>query len=511
MTPENPTILAYNSDKKEQVYRLAEQTLAPLQGGTPKIKSTLNIGSINDKDLISYSFDVDKGLSEEELADTVEIRMFQDAGLNHMIDYTIVYSCRDSLLDAKSNSVTAFAVAPTQYAGAFGYFRNLCNYIDTILPYSTLPFALYSAEILEPASDIFIYIRGKETTFSVFEAGTFVYAKTITTGLKTLYDAFVKNNNEGVAYDAFIAALLGKQTDAQGYGDDTLLPIRDIADILDKSLADLGNVIQYARRIAGIQNFERVFIGTEEGPVPAFKEMVRSSTGIRTEDFDFFTSFYHETDGYTDQNIILSLIEAENIIQGRKQNPFNLTVYPRPPRLFRRDSGKLLLVTAASLLLSLAYPIYLGVDTYWKSYTYDHTISRLQISQGEFLELKAKEDGLKADKERYAGLLTAQKEALAANMALLQAIEKKKTLKSSKSHTLALLFNEINRHKLQIEKITAEGNRYRIDLQTQKDDYVTALLKSITALKNMDVAMNAFAYNPEIKRFQTQITVEVRG
>ena len=508
-TPQNRSFLIYDSNRSDTLYQLNDDTFLPLPRDTFKGKSNLSVGLINEREIISYSFDVEKGLKEEELADTVEIRMFQDAGLNHMIDYKIIYATRDSLLDAKSLSVTAFAVTASQFNAEFGPFRNHCNFIDTILPYATLPHALYAGEILEPKSDIFIYYREKETMFSVFYDGEFVYAKSLGGGVKGLYDTFVKNNNESVAYDTFLHTLTRCGLDPACYGDDPAVYHRDVVEVFERSLSDLNNVIQYARRIAGIQVFDRIFIGTEKGTVPELTAMVKNVTGIRGEVFEFFTPFYHENDTYVDQNILLAMVEADNIMHGRLANPFNLSIYPRPPRFYKRDSGKLLLVTAAAFLLSIAYPLYLAVDTHWKNYTYNATIAKLQISQGEFQELKANEDAYKSKKEHYLALLKEEKDQFENLLTLLKTIESKRMTANTKTYTLSHLFEAINRHRLKIEQINIGDNRFQIALRAQKDSYVTAFLKQITSEKHFNVDMNAYAFNPEIKQYQTLITIEV--
>ena len=507
--PQNRSVLIYDSNHSDILYQLHDHTVSIQSLDTFKGKSRFSVGLISDREIISYSFDVEKGLKEAELADTVEIRMFQDAGLNHMIDYKIVYATRDSLLDAKSLSVTAFAVTSSQFNGEFGPFKAHCNYMDTILPYATLPHALYAGEILESKNDIFIYYREKETMFSVFYEGEFVYAKSMVGGVKALYDTFVKNNNEHVTYETFLDCLIQNGLDSGRYGENPVVYHQDVMEVMERSLSDLNNVIQYARRIAGIQGFDRIFIGTEKGTVPELTTLVRNISGIRGESFEFFTPFYHTEDAYVDQNIILALIEADNILQGRAANPFNLSIYPRPPRFYKRDSGKLLLVTAAALGLSMAYPLYLAVDTHWKTYAYDSTIAKLQISQGEFLELKAKEDGYKAKKEHYLSLLQDEKAQLDRYLELFKAIEAKRMTANTKTFTLSRLFDAVNRHNLKIERIDIQENRFQLALRAKKDAYVTAFLKEVTSEKTFSVDMDAYTFNPEIRQYQTLITIKV--
>ncbi len=504
MQEETLTCLVFDSDVPGTTYRLAATAVERHETETLKARSDTNIGLINDKEIISYSFDLDKGIEGAELDDAVEIRMFQDAGLNHMIDYKIVYSWRDSLLDTKSISISAYALTAAQLGAAFGSFKSRCNYIDRILPHATLPYALYAAEVLEKKSDIYIYFQEKSTSVSVFYGGEFVYAKTLPSGLKQLHESFVRNNNEGVSYDDFILAITQKGVDGTRYAPDGEIHIQDVTEVFERAIADKNNVIQYARRIAGLEGFERIFIGTCKGVVPKLNLMTRAALGIEAFDFD------QQGDAYIDQHIILAMIEAQNIASGRKGNPFNLTLYPRPPKLLQRESGKLFLGTAAALLVSLLYPGYLWVDALWKGYRYDTTLAELKISRDEFETLRSKEENLKNEKERYQLMLESEKVLLGEKLALLESIESKQAGNQSKAVVLQELYRNVNRHQVKIHRLEVTKNRYRLELQAANDDDFTALLRSLTGHKNFDVAMDTFFYDKGLKRFVTTIFVEVR-
>jgi hypothetical protein len=166
-------------------------------------------------------------------------------------------------------------------------------------------------------------------------------------------------------------------------------------------------------------------------------------------------------------------------------------------------------VTAAAFLLCMLYPLYLGVATQWKNYTYAATIDKLQISQGEFLEIKAQEDALKTERDRYLAMLQNEKSLLSGKMELLNAIKEKRAARTSKNRILSLLFTYVNRHGILIDKLRVEGNRYLLDLQAAKDDDFTAFLKSVTPHKEFLVEMQGFAYSTDQKAYQTQITIEV--
>lgn len=507
----NQRVVVYNNDHRTVAYRFAEGVVNTAQTEELKDKSTYSVGILSDKELISYSFDIQKGLTKQEMDDTVEIRMFQDAGLNHMIDYKIVYGVRDSLLDVKNLSVTAFAVVPTHFAASFDPIRSRCRYLDTILPFSTLPFGLYAADILEKKSDIFIYIRQKESTITFFYEGTFVYTKVLNMGLKGMYELFVKRDNEGIPYDAFVAAVTERGLDPTRYtgGAGESVHHQDLLHVFEKGFADANTVIGYARRMAGIQGFDRLFIGTEKGTVPAVCAVAKEATGIPGYDLEFFTDFYLKDDPYIDQNIILSLVEAQNAAKGLETNPFNLTLYPRPKKFIHRESGRFVTLTAVGVAAALLYPAYLAVDTRWQSYTYAATLGRLQITQGEFLELKAQEDEIKTQKEHYEALLADGEKNLNGKMALLREIEAKKRLNHPKSEILSTLFHHLNAHRIQIESLRVSGESYALDLQAVHDDDLTSFLRTLTRIGTFSVSMQTFRFDPLSKSYKSTMLIRV--
>lgn len=511
MAEKNKSVLCFNNENENLSFSLSKDGLKAVEIKTINETADTSIAIFNDRDAISYSFDIEKGMLKEELDDAVEMRMFQDAGLNHMIDYKIAYSYRDSLLDAKSITVNAIAIVVNEFTSKMAKFRDKVTYIDAVIPFSTLPLALYSAEILEKKSDVFLYIREKDATVSLFFEGNFIYAKNINAGFASLYEAFIRNDNETVSYEEFEKALTQKGLNENNYTLDDKIHYLDLRTLFETKLNEINNILNYTRRIAGIQSFNRIFIGTEFGTIPAILPLLKSLTSVHAEDYVFYTDFYLEGERYIDQNVILAMLECQNIKAGREANPFNLTIFPRPPKFLKRESGKFIAKVASLIVLTAVYPLYLFVDSSMMAYSQNNLIKKLNISKAEFLEIKAQEEEHRAQKKEHETLLESEQNNLTSKLILIEEIQAQKDDKNSKVINLNKIFHLVNKNNISIEKIEFYGDTYTIDLRSLKDEYFTAFLISLSEYEEFDAEMNQYVYDEKIKRYRTTVTVKVKS
>jgi hypothetical protein len=502
-------VAVFNSDFNQELYYLYKTHLDSFVINEFNKKANYCVASFSDKEIVSYTFDVEKGLSQDKLDDSVEIKMFQDAGLNHLIEYHIVYSYRDSLIDAKKVTVTAFAITSSYFNSEFANFLTKCQYIDTILPHSTLPYALYNADILEKKSDVFVYFKDNDLMISIFYEGEYVYSKNSHYGLKQLHEQFVRNNNEGVMFETFIKAIIQKGVDESLYNSTDEVHIQDLTPLFERVLGEISTVLNYAKRISGISAYDRIFIGSIYGVVPKLADFSKQILLIQTDDFNFTTQFYSPKDSYIDQNIVLLSLEALNVLSNKKANPFNLTIFKRPPRFYKRDSGKFIFLTFFAFVASMAYPLYLVSDINYKNYQLNFAIQNLNISKGEFLRLKNIEEKIKQDKKKYTQMLNEKQKKLKQRVDLLENILDKKTKISSKIPILNTIFSQISKNNVIIKKLNIDKNKFIISVLSKNDRNFTKLLGSFTDTKDFQVFMSSFVFDSKQNLFKTIITVEV--
>ena len=245
------------------------------------------------------------------------------------------------------------------------------------------------------------------------------------------------------------------------------------------------------------------------GLIPKITDFAKQTLLIQIENFNFYTQFYTQKDRYIDQNIILSLLEAQNILSNKKANPFNLTIFKRPPKFYKRDSGKFVFLILFALITSMAYPMYLITDINYKNYQLNFAIQKLNISRSEFSRLKNIEEKIKQNKKKYSRILKDGQQKLKKRVDLLEDILDKKERISSKIPILNTIFAQIVKNDVLIKKLNINKNKFIICVQSKNDRNFTRLLGSFTNTKDFQVFMSSFTFDNEKDIFTTTITVEV--
>ncbi|MCV6607620.1 MAG: hypothetical protein OIF32_05365, partial [Campylobacterales bacterium] len=172
-------------------------------------RSSYCTGVLPDKDFISFNFDLTKDIATSEgMDDSVEIKMYQDAGLNPLLEYNIVYNYTESKIDPTMVNVQAFAISLNGLKTNLEPYIKRFGYIDVAVPSETLPYALYNSNTLDLQNDIFVYFEKETLLISIFSNGEFIYSKEADFGLKKIVDNFTAMTGEQIKYDDFIDILI---------------------------------------------------------------------------------------------------------------------------------------------------------------------------------------------------------------------------------------------------------------------------------------------------------------
>lgn len=455
------------------------------------------VGVLDDREFAGYSFEVEKELAGESLAETVEIKMYQDAGLNPMLEYRIVHNARPSAIDPKSVSVQAFAISTASLEAETARVRAHTPYIDVLVPRSTLPYALYNAEILEKKGDVFIYYTKEAVHISIFDQGEFVYAKSGEGGLKKLHDDYLTMTGERTPYPEFLEKIVKLGLEEERYGQEEYPFLIDFRELLTTSLTAVNNIVLYARRIAGVREVDRVFIGTEGGPIPGADKAILNVLGLGGFDFLFYTPFYLEGDDYIDQCRLLALLEGANLLYGKPVNPFNATMSPRPSAFLARPSGRLAAATVGSLLLFSLYPAYLYSFAAYKDYQAETVARTLNMTKLEFTELKAKEDALLAEKKELQTKGEEIRKELETGKQLLEEVRRKKAGYVPVTPVFAKLSERVGGEEVFIERLLLEEGKIRMELRSEKERRLTSLVGRLVADGYRNVSMEAIEFDAD--------------
>jgi hypothetical protein len=429
-----------------------------------------------DKELIYHQFDAARDMTSEQLAENVEVKVFQDAGLNPMLEYKTSFTKRISRQDERSWTIGAIAVSTGALEEVTASLRAHASYIDSVVPTSSLPYALYNANLLEPKRDVFIYFQKESLIVSIFSDGEYVYGKSQDHGVKKLMESYAQLSHARMEYEDFVAMLTSAS--ASEDKEQNLRALADLREAISNALFGVKNVLLYAARIVGLTSMDRVFIGTSEGPVPGLEDLAQELLEVEGHEFNFQTPFYSQTDQYVDQMAILTLLEADNIVNGLKANPFNCTVKARPGAFMSRPGGQAIALVSASVAVAILWPLYHFALSGWYDYKIKADMGELRSSEANFNRLEAEKKRLEA---QVASLKISQQEKqvkLTNTKRLLEDINRKRQLLSA-AEGLSGLFERFKEFSVRVESVELDGRDTLIKIRTGRDTQITRLLERL--------------------------------
>ncbi len=130
-------------DKK--YYTLKDQNFKPLKRLTYN-SSNFVASYVNSKDLISATIDISRSIPNEDIEDIIEIKAYEELGLDQANEYVIKYAERESTGDIRNFDL--FVAEPVVLEETFEETVKETKYIDLLVPAPLLYLSLYSREIL---------------------------------------------------------------------------------------------------------------------------------------------------------------------------------------------------------------------------------------------------------------------------------------------------------------------------------------------------------------------------
>lgn len=434
------------------------------------------IAVIPERDFILHSFDVPREIGIDKLPETVEIRMFQDAGLNPMIDYENAFSYRDSRQDGRMYSVTAVAISTGSIESGVAKIKDKVSYIDSILPASSLPCALYNAEILEKKKDVFIYFQKDSLVISIFDNGEMVYGKSQDGGLAKIHETYVATSGVKSDYDSFVKMLV-KQHDRFSEEEEEDVP--DLRDIFISSLSNVKNILLYTSRVAGLNDIDRVFIGSYAGVVYKLSDLAYEMLEIEAHNFNFYTDFHTKGEAYLDQTVLLALLEGQNQINGLPHNPYNVSIYKRPGKLLTRKGGKALFLVVATTIISLLFPLYYQVQIWGYEGKTKQALSEIGKSKAEFEASMALKEALTAQKNKLEERKIEVEQEYLNRKSELREIYKIRTKSKTVATNLLPVFESVVKSNLLIKSFSLNVQDLNMNIVSAEDTRITTLLNSL--------------------------------
>jgi archaellum component FlaC len=424
---------------------------------------------LNNKDIISTTVDISRSIPEEDIADIIDIKAYEDLGLDQANTYIISSIEVESAGEERRYHV--FVAEPESLDELYLPIKEQTKYIDLIVPAPLLYKSLYTREILQDThTHCFVYFTRNDAFVTIYENGQYLYSKSIEFSLEQIYDKYCEAIGEKVDEKEFYTILEseGLKTTNNDYQ-------QNFMKIFAEVFITINDIIIYVKRAFNLDTIDQMFIGSEKGPIIGLDDYSQNYLGLHSSDFNFNYNVTND-EWYTDQLQYLMLLSALDYMED-DTSLVNLTMYPRPPSFVNRASGQFIISTFAAISLSLAYPLVYLVG----SYVNDAKIYALTIENNKLTAESNKYKKILSEKKSQIKVLDEKIKILSdkydGKAKTLTSIYDKKVnyrLKSGTFHTIA---EELDKFEVNVEMIKSDNDTLWLALISSDDRKFTEVIK----------------------------------
>jgi len=469
------SVLSVNPYKDTYVHSVS--SFLNLEKSPEFSKDQFAISYLNTKEFINAQIEISKNIPDEDLYDAINSKAYDELALDNAVEYQIQYIETFNNLDEDNRHFHVFIVDPLEIRETFVKTIDKVKYLDVITPAPLLLKSLYSKEIIDSGGfHCFIYFQENDAFITIYGDREFVYTKSIKYSLIDMHERFCELYGERIDYDSFLNFYTNESLK------DTHSDYKEYFIKLYKELfANINDILTYAKRAFEIEKFDHVYIGSQVESATKLDEMLEVELHIKSSDFNFDYGL-ESSDTYIDQ--LHALMHIYTTIPEDERYECNFTTYHRPPAFIKRESGKLILLVAASFAIAFAYPI-----TYW-------VLTYAQMLQEDILKQEYKEvhnikitrqstiKNKEADKAKALTLLTTEKKEYTTKKNTLIKIHDVKVNYPMKAKLLATFTKDLNKFSVKMGSMSYGENEnektFELNLVSSKDRKITKLVEYLT-------------------------------
>jgi hypothetical protein len=271
----------------------------------------------------------------------------------------------------------------------------------------------------------------------------------------------------------------------------------------------VNDVLQFAKRSNDIAQIDNFFITSKIGDIKGLVEFATNYTNLVASKLELKIS-KNSSEVSLDPLVEIMIVYAKEYIN-EKDDGYNFSLFKKEPDFFTRPSGKLVKTIAASLILSLSYPIYQIYETYM----FEQQYNRLSIENQRLrVQVDAMKQALKnvlAEKKSIEDKLKSKNKDLEFRTKLLQEIYNKKVNYVMKIKVLNDLFKRVNKHSSRVEKVENHNREIILSVKSKKDKFITELIKDISIDKRYKVSTNLIKKDNNSSYYKSAIKVGLYG
>ena len=471
-------------------------------------KEQFAISYLNTQSFINSQIEISKNIPEEDLHDAISNKAYDELALDQAVEYQIQYIETFNNLDDENRYFHIFIVDPLTVLETYETVVEKIKYIDVIIPSPLLIKSLYSKDIVDNNGvHCYIYFQENDAFITIYNEKEFVYTKSIKYSLIQMHERFCELYGEQVQYSDFLNFITKESLK------ETTSEYKEFIIKLYKELfANINDILTYVKRAFEIEKIDHIYIGSQIQTVTKLNEMLEVELNIKASDFDFDYGF-ESNDIYIDQ--LHALMHIYTTLPDEEKYTNNFTVYHRPPKFTKRESGKIIILIAASFAIAFAYPI-----TYWVL-TYAQSLQQ-NLLQETYTELhntkitrEATINNRVADKTKALTLLKQEEQEYTNKKNTLIKIHDVKVNYPMKAKILAKLSKDLSKFNVRMEWLSyseeKESKEFILNLVSSNDKKITKLVEYLTKTHEKEFAFsleNIF-YEEDDKKYFSELKVEI--
>lgn len=471
-------------------------------------KEQFTISYLNSNGFINSQISVSKNIPEADLFDAINNKIYDELGLDQAVSYQIQFIETLNSIDDSNRVFNVFIVDPSVLNQTYVNVIDKIKYIDVIIPTPLLIKSLYSKSVIESHGvHCFIYFQENDAFVTIYNENEFVFTKSIKFSLLQMHERFCEIYGERIDYTDFINFLSSeslKETQSEFKA--------PLIKLYKEIFSNINDILTYVKRAFEIEKIETIYIGSQISMATHLDEMAEVELKIKCEDFNFKCGYTSEMKHIDQLHVLMHLYTT---LDEDEKYICNFSTYNRPPKFIKRESGKLILVAAASLFLAFLYPM-----TYW-SLDYMQGLRHDMLTQ-EYNEIhnirttrEATINNTEAEKAKFLALLKIENNEYESKKATLMKIHEVKVNYPMKAKLIHTLTQGLNKYNVHLEKLNYnEKDTHKIftlGLVASKDKEITQLVEYFTKTydKKFMFSIEEILYQDESKKYFGELKVEL--
>ena len=351
------------------------------------------------------------------------------------------------------------------------------THIDYIIPAPLLCKTLYTNSILNnDAIHLFLWFQNNDACITLYIQGEMYYFKSLRYSFGDIAQRLREITGKDIELKEVLAYL-----SHYGVRVHDLEQAQPYTQLFAEIFTHIHDVIIYIKRSFNIEHIDTIYFSSSIGFIPGIDEF--AVTYLSQKIFDFSFDYGIETDNISIHPFhILSALSLRDIIEKKEHYP-NFSIFHKPPSLYRRPTGKLLIYTTIIFFLSILYPIYQTFIAY--KYKYETALYQKKYTQihAKRIAIENRINTLQSQMTQIQKHIMTLHSNMDRQLKLLQTIYDKKVHYIMKASTLSDLTQSMYPFHITTVAIDVNNTHFDFNVTAPHDRDITQFIKYITFIK----------------------------